>query len=46
MIGQFNNNVTIMGVDYNLVCDVQLDKKDGNTTTGWKCRQELLAQTD
>lgn len=45
-INKFDNSSVIMGGDYNLVFNVNLDKMGGNPTTHEKCRQLLIAYMD
>ena len=38
----FECDLIVFGGDFNLVCDVEKDKKGGNPTTHWKSREEVF----
>ena len=42
MVGEFNNDAIIIGGDFNLVLNVELDKKGGRKATHEKCRQLVI----
>ena len=37
----FECDWTVFGGDFNLVCDVEKDEKDGAPTTHWKSKEEV-----
>ena len=39
----FECDLIVFGGDFNLVCDVEKDKKGGNPTTHWKSREEVFS---
>ena len=39
----FECDLIVLGGDFNLVCDVEKDKKDGAPTTHWKSREEVFS---
>jgi exonuclease III len=41
-IDDMNSGHTIIMGDFNLVLDIDMDKKGGNPTTNWNCRKTLL----
>ena len=42
-MSSFECYLIVFGGDFNLVCDIQKDKKSGAPTTHWKSREEVLS---
>ena len=42
-MSSFECDLIVFGGDFNLVCDVQKDKKGGTPTTHWKSREEVFS---
>ena len=42
-VSSFECDLIVFGGDFNLVCDIQKDKKGGAPTRHWKSREEVLS---